>query len=162
MLMKFKAFFQLDRPYRFDVTDITALIYVLCAVLVMCGINATIPFFIGATIATAFCWQAKRINLVVLNVALWVMNAYNLCVMIWGIGVKEFLFPIFGLFALSAMLIILSVYFHEKDKNIANEEKASLSPDDEEEISQKEEITEQQKITKSLQNLNFDNDDSAE
>lgn len=81
---KFKKYFQLDRPYRFDVTDLTALIYVLCAVLVMCGINATIPFFIGATIATAFCWQARRVNLVVLNVALWVMNAYNLCVMIWG------------------------------------------------------------------------------
>ena len=81
---KFKKYFQLDRAYRFDVTDITALIYVLCAVLVIGGINATIPFFIGATIATAFCWQARRVNLVVLNVALWVMNAYNLGVMIWG------------------------------------------------------------------------------
>ena len=84
MINKLKKYFQLDRAYQFDVTDITALIYVLCAVLVMCGINATIPFFIGATIATAFCWQARRINLVVLNVALWVMNAYNLIIMIWG------------------------------------------------------------------------------
>ena len=81
---KLKTFFNLDRPYEFDVTDITALIYVLCAVLVIGGINATIPFFIGATIATAFCWQARRVNLVVLNVALWVMNAYNLILMIWG------------------------------------------------------------------------------
>ena len=84
MIDKLKKYFQLDRAYQFDVTDITALIYVLCAVLVIGGINATIPFFIGATIATAFCWQAKRINLVVLNVALWVMNAYNLIIMIWG------------------------------------------------------------------------------
>lgn len=84
MIKALKKYFQLDRAYRFDVTDITALIYVLCAVLVMCGINATIPFFIGATIATAFCWQARRVNLVVLNVALWVMNAYNLILMIWG------------------------------------------------------------------------------
>jgi hypothetical protein len=81
---KIKTFFNLDRPYEFDVTDITALIYVLCAVLVIGGINATIPFFIGATIATAFCWQARRVNLVVLNVALWAMNAYNLIIMIWG------------------------------------------------------------------------------
>jgi hypothetical protein len=81
---KLKTFFNLDRAYQFDVTDITALIYVLCAVLVIGGANATIPFFIGATIATAFCWQARRINLVVLNVALWVMNAYNLIIMIWG------------------------------------------------------------------------------
>lgn len=83
-MKKVIQYFQLDRTYRFDVTDITALIYVLCAVLVIGGINATIPFFIGATIATAFCWQARRINLVVLNVALWVMNAYNLILMIWG------------------------------------------------------------------------------
>lgn len=83
MINKLKTFFNLNCAYRFDVTDITALIYVLCAVLVMCGINATIPFFIGATIATAFCWQARRINLVVLNVALWVMNAYNFIIMIW-------------------------------------------------------------------------------
>ena len=83
-MKKVIQYFQLDRAYRFDVTDITALIYVLCTVLVISGINATIPFFIGATIATAFCWQARRINLVVLNVALWVMNAYNLIIMIWG------------------------------------------------------------------------------
>ena len=84
MIKKLRTWFELHAPYRFDVTDLTALIYVLCAVLVMCGVNATIPFFIGATIATAFCWQARRINLVVLNVALWVMNAYNLILMIWG------------------------------------------------------------------------------
>ena len=83
-MQKLIKYFQLDRAYQFDVTDITALIYVLCAVLVIGGANATIPFFIGATIATAFCWQARRINLVVLNVALWVMNAYNLILMIWG------------------------------------------------------------------------------
>ena len=83
-MKKVIQYFQLDRTYRFDVTDITALIYVLCAVLVIGGANATIPFFIGATIATAFCWQARRINLVVLNVVLWVMNAYNLIIMIWG------------------------------------------------------------------------------
>ena len=83
-MKKILNYFELNRTYRFDVTDITALIYVLCAVLVIGGINATIPFFIGATIATAFCWQARRINLVVLNVALWVMNAYNLIIMIWS------------------------------------------------------------------------------
>ena len=53
-MKKIANYFELNRAYRFDVTDITALIYVLCAVLVIGGINATIPFFIGATIATAF------------------------------------------------------------------------------------------------------------
>ena len=83
MFLKIKKYFELNRAYKFDVTDIPAAIYVLCAVLVMCGANATIPFFIGATIATAFCWKARRINLIVLNVALWAMNAYNLYIMIW-------------------------------------------------------------------------------
>lgn len=74
-------YFELNRAYQFDITDITALIYVVCAIGVMMGINMTILFTIGATIATAFCWQAKRINLVVLNVALWAMNVYNLILM---------------------------------------------------------------------------------
>ena len=81
---KLKTFFNLNRPYEFDITDITAIIYTICAVGVIGGADMTIPFFIGSAIATAFCWQARRVNLVVLNVALWVMNAYNLYVMIWG------------------------------------------------------------------------------
>ena len=81
---KLKTFFNLNRAYEFDLTDITALIYTICAVGVLCGCDMTILFFIGSTIATAFCWQAKRINLVVLNVSLWFMNLYYLISMIWG------------------------------------------------------------------------------
>lgn len=83
-MKKLKDFFQLNAPYEFDITDITAIIYTICAVGAICGANMTILFFIGATIATAFCWQARKINLIVLNVALWAMNAYNLIIMIWG------------------------------------------------------------------------------
>lgn len=80
-MKKLINYFELNRAYQFDITDITALIYVVCAMGVMMGVNMTILFTIGATIATAFCWQAKRINLVVLNVALWAMNVYNLILM---------------------------------------------------------------------------------
>ena len=80
-MKKLINYFELNRAYQFDITDITALIYVACAMGVMMGMNMTILFTIGATIATAFCWQAKRINLVVLNVALWAMNVYNLILM---------------------------------------------------------------------------------
>ena len=73
-----KEFFELNKPYKFDVTDLTALIYVIAAILGVMGINPTIPFLIGATISTAFCWQAHKINLVVLNLALWVMNMWSL------------------------------------------------------------------------------------
>ena len=72
-----KEFFELNKPYKFDVTDLTALIYVIAAVLGVMGVNPTIPFLIGATISTAFCWQARRINLIVLNVALFGLNLVN-------------------------------------------------------------------------------------
>ena len=71
-----KKFFELNRPYKFDPTDLTALIYVVCAVLGMMGKNTSVLFLIGSTIGTAFCWKARRINLIVLNVALFVFNLY--------------------------------------------------------------------------------------
>ena len=81
-MKKIIAYFNLNRPYEFDVTDLTALIYTICAIGGMLGGNMTILWCIGATIATAFCWQAHKINLVILNVALWVMNMWNLIQMI--------------------------------------------------------------------------------
>jgi hypothetical protein len=84
MVNRIKQFFNLDRAYEFDITDITALIYTICAIGVMCGMDMTVLFFIGSAIATAFCLQARRLNLVVLNVALFAMNCYYLINMIWG------------------------------------------------------------------------------
>ena len=84
MINKIKTFFNLDHPYEFDVTDLTALIYTICAIGGIMGANMTILWCIGASIATAFCWQAKKLNLIVLNGALWVMNMWNLFQMIIG------------------------------------------------------------------------------
>ena len=72
-----KKFFELNRPYKFDPTDLTACIYLVCAVLGIMGYNVSILFLIGSTIGTAFCWQAHRINVMVLNVALFIFNFYN-------------------------------------------------------------------------------------
>ena len=72
-----RKFFELNRPYKFDPTDLTALIYVVCAVLGMMGKDTGLLFLIGSAIGTAFCWQAHRINLVVLNVALFIFNFYT-------------------------------------------------------------------------------------
>lgn len=69
-----KEFFELNKKYRFDPTDLTALIYVVCAAIGISGGNPTPLFLIGSAISTAFCWQARRINLIVLNVALFVLN----------------------------------------------------------------------------------------
>ena len=84
MINKIKTYFNLNRAYEFDITDITALIYTICAVGVICGCDMTILFFIGSTIATAFCLCVRRINLVVLNVALWCMNLYYFINLVWG------------------------------------------------------------------------------
>lgn len=75
---KIKQFFELNKKYKFDPTDLTAIIYTICAVIGMCGLDPTILFCIGSAIGTAFCWQARRINLIVLNVALFALNIFNL------------------------------------------------------------------------------------
>ena len=84
MIKKITNYFNLNRPYEFDITDITAIIYTICAVGVISGMNMTILFFIGSAIATAFCWQERRLNLVLLNVSMFAMNGYYLTTLIWG------------------------------------------------------------------------------
>lgn len=84
MVNRIKQFFNLNRPYEFDITDITCLIYAACAIGVMCGADMTILFLIGSAISTAFCFKARKINLVVLNASLLAMNIYYLIQMIMG------------------------------------------------------------------------------
>lgn len=81
-MTKIKNYFELNKKYKFDPTDLTATIYVLCTVFGIMGINVTPLFLIGSAIGTAFCWQGRRINLVVLNVALFVLNLVNFIKMI--------------------------------------------------------------------------------
>ena len=75
---KIKNYFELKGKYKFDPTDLTAIIYVVCTIMGMSGLNPTIPFCIGSAIGTAFCWQARRINLIILNVSLFILNIFNL------------------------------------------------------------------------------------
>ena len=74
MVTKLKNYFELNQKYKFDVTDLTAFIYVLCTILGIIGVNVTPLFLIGSAIGTAFCWQARRINLIVLNGSLFILN----------------------------------------------------------------------------------------
>lgn len=74
MKERIKNFFELNTTYKFDPTDVTAIIYVICTVLCALGLDYSILMLIGATIGTAFCWRAHRINLVVLNVTLLIFN----------------------------------------------------------------------------------------
>ena len=72
-----KKYFELNTRYKFDPTDLTALIYVICTVLGIMGTNVTPLFLLGSAIGTAFCWKGHRINLIVLNVSLFVLNLVN-------------------------------------------------------------------------------------
>ena len=82
MLTKLINYFELNKPYQFDITDITAPIYALCAIGIIMGFNMNVLFFVGSAISTATCWKAKRLNLVVLNGALFILNLYNVIMMI--------------------------------------------------------------------------------
>lgn len=76
-----KKYFELNKPFKLEATDITALIYTICTILGIMGYNVTILFTIGAIIGTTFCWQARRINVIILNVALLVFNLFNLIIL---------------------------------------------------------------------------------
>lgn len=84
MINKIKTYFNLNHTYQFDITDITAIIYTICAIGVMMGADMTILFCIGSAISTAFCFSARRLNLVLLNVSLFAMNIYYLIQLIKG------------------------------------------------------------------------------
>ena len=76
-MIKIKNWFELNQKYKFEVTDLTTLIYVLCTILGIIGINITPLFLIGSIIATAFSWRGHRINLVILNASLFLLNFVN-------------------------------------------------------------------------------------
>lgn len=73
-MKKLKEFFELNTTYKFDPTDMTAIIYVIFTVLCALDVDYSLLMLIGATIGTVFCWRAHRINLVVLNMTLLIFN----------------------------------------------------------------------------------------
>ena len=81
-MRKFINYFELNRPYHFEITDLTSIIYTLCVIGIMCGFNMNVLFLIGSIISTAFCWQARRLNLVLLNGSLLVLNLYYVILML--------------------------------------------------------------------------------
>lgn len=77
-MKRFINYFELNNKYKFELSDLTALVFLVCAVLgIFTTINITPLFLLGAILGTVFCWRAKRLNLVVLNVALLVLNLVN-------------------------------------------------------------------------------------
>ena len=77
-MKKMKKFFNLDKPYQFDPTDLTATIFLVCSVLgIFTSINITPLFLLGSIVGTVFCFACRRINLIVLNGSLLILNLVN-------------------------------------------------------------------------------------
>ena len=73
-----KKFFELNNPYQFDINDVIALIYIVCAVMGIYGINATPLFLLGSIIGFITSLSAHRINLLLINGAFIALNAVNI------------------------------------------------------------------------------------
>ena len=73
-LYKIKAFFGLNTRYKFEINDLIATIYLLCAVFGISGLNVTPLFLIGSVLGFVTCFSGRKINLVVLNGALFLLN----------------------------------------------------------------------------------------
>jgi hypothetical protein len=71
-----------ENKYRFDINDLICLVYVVCVVGIVCGLNMTPLFFIGCVVSFVACFKAKRINLVVMNFAFVILNGYYLIQML--------------------------------------------------------------------------------
>ena len=67
-----------ESKYKFDINDLICLVYVLCVVGIISGLNMTPLFFIGCVVSFVACFKAKRINLVIMNLAFVILNGYYL------------------------------------------------------------------------------------
>jgi hypothetical protein len=77
-MKKLKQYFELNKPYEFDPTDLTAVIFLVCSVLgIFTTVNITPLFLMGSVVGTIFCLRSRRLNLIVLNGSLLVLNLVN-------------------------------------------------------------------------------------
>lgn len=78
-MKKIKNYFELNKPYEFDPTDLTAVIFLVAAVLgIAIDLDPTPLFLMGSTIGTIFSVPGRRINLIILNGSMLVLNLVNL------------------------------------------------------------------------------------
>ena len=71
-----------EKKYVFDINDLICFVYVLCVVGIISGLNMTPLFFAGCVVSFVACFKAKRINLVLMNLAFVVLNGYYLIQML--------------------------------------------------------------------------------
>ena len=71
-----------EKTYKFDINDLICLVYVVCVVGIISGLNMTPLFFMGCVLSFIACFKARRINLVVMNLAFVILNGYYLIQMV--------------------------------------------------------------------------------
>lgn len=77
-MKKLVNYFELNRKYKFELTDITCVIYVICVVGIILGFNMTPLFLSGCIISLVASIPARRINLILINVAMIALNIFYL------------------------------------------------------------------------------------
>jgi hypothetical protein len=77
-MKKIKTYFELYRPYKFNPTDLTAIIFLISSILgIFTSVNITPLFLMGSAVSLIFCVMYRKINLLVLNGSLFVLNLVN-------------------------------------------------------------------------------------
>ena len=80
-MKKLRKWFELDKSngkYVFDWSDVTSIIYVVCVGGIIMGFNMTPLFLTGCVIRLAASIPARRINLIIINLAMVILNLFYL------------------------------------------------------------------------------------
>ena len=77
-MKKMKEYFEIYGSYKFDPTDLTAVIFLVASALgIFTSVNTTPLFLMGSAVSLFFCVAFRRINLLVLNGSLFALNLVN-------------------------------------------------------------------------------------
>ena len=77
-MKKLINYFELNKKYNFEWSDITSVFYVICVCGIMMGFNMTPLFVCVCLVSLITCIRAKRLNLIVINLAFVILNIYYL------------------------------------------------------------------------------------
>lgn len=64
--------------YQFDPTDIVTVIYGLCVMGIVNGVNMNLPFTIGVIVSLVSVLKSGRLNLLLINAFMLILNIYNI------------------------------------------------------------------------------------
>ena len=77
---KLIKYFELDKAdgYKFEWSDITCILYTICVAGIILGYNMTPLFFGSCVLSLVTCVKARRVNLIVINAVMTILNLFYL------------------------------------------------------------------------------------